>query len=418
MPDTPASVGFFLKREWPRVSPAAYDRGVGIYSEYLQRGMSFAELETERKAQLRRIEEIRGRDVLAYAANLSVRMPAPISIEYADLLPINDQLANLHGDALDLLIETPGGSGEVAEDIVKLLRGKYGDVAAVVPGAAKSAGTLIVMAADEILMEPASALGPIDAQILWQGKQFSAEAFLEGIKAIQDEVDNAGKLNLAYVPVLNQISPGEIQNAKNALNFARELVTNWLATYKFKNWTVHTKSGQPVTDAERRGRADEIARELSNHTRWLTHGRSLKIVDLEAMKLVITDYSQQAPLLDAVRRYHTLLQMLFESNCYKVIETSASHIYRFSVPHVQSQSGLPGTPPGATPSSAQANIVCGKCHSSITIQAKFDPNAPDEPGSVAWPPDDKLKCPTCGTEHDLGDARRAVEAQIGRPVVA
>jgi ClpP class serine protease len=95
---------------------------VGIYSEYLQMGLGFAELEAERKKQLTGIEQIRSRDVLVYAANLSVRVQAPISIEYADLLPINDQLANLHGNALDLLIETPGGSGEVAEDIVKLLR--------------------------------------------------------------------------------------------------------------------------------------------------------------------------------------------------------------------------------------------------------------------------------------------------------
>lgn len=381
-------------------------------------GLGFAELEAERKKQLTRIEQIRGRDVLVYAANLSVRVQAPISIEYADLLPINDQLANLHGTALDLLIETPGGSGEVAEDIVKLLRGKYTNLAAVVPGAAKSAGTLIVMASDEILMEPASALGPIDAQILWQGKQFSAEALLEGLKAIQDEVTKVGTLNLAYVPILNQISPGEIQNAKNALNFARTLVTNWLATYKFKNWSTHKTSGQHVTDDERRARAEDIANELSNHTKWLTHGRSLKIADLEAMKLVITDYSQQADLLDAVRRYHTLLQMLFESNCYKVIETSGSQIYRFSVPQVQAQTGVPAILPTAAPSSAQADIVCGKCQTPIRVQAKFDADAPDDGGSVAWPADDKLKCPTCRTEHDLGDARRAIEAQVGRPVVA
>jgi ClpP class serine protease len=141
-----------------------------VYSQYLDANMGFDELEAERKNQLRLIESIRGRDVLVYAANVSVRQRAPISIEYADLLPINDQLANLKGDALDLMIETGGGSGEVAEDIVKLLRSQYTDVASIVPGMAKSAGTLIVMASDDILMEPASALGPIDAQIQWQGK--------------------------------------------------------------------------------------------------------------------------------------------------------------------------------------------------------------------------------------------------------
>lgn len=87
-----------------------------------------------------------------------------------DLLPINDQLANLKGSALDLILETPGGSGEAAEDIVRSLRNRYNDLAIIVPGWAKSAGTIMVMAADEILMEPASALGPIDAQIFWPGE--------------------------------------------------------------------------------------------------------------------------------------------------------------------------------------------------------------------------------------------------------
>jgi hypothetical protein len=379
--------------------------------------MGFADLQTERKVQLRRIEEIRGRDILVYAANLSVRVQVPISIEYSDLLPINDQLANLSCESLDLLIETPGGSGEVAEDIVKLLRGKYTDIAAIVPGVAKSAGTLIVMSADEILMEPASALGPIDAQMLWQGRQFSSEAFLEGLKAIQDEVTKVGNLNLAYVPILNQISPGEIQNAKNALNFARELVTNWLATYKFKNWTEHTGSGEPVTDEQRRARAEEIALELSNHTKWLTHGRSLKISDLEAMRLLITDYSGQADLLDAIRRYHTLLQILFATNCYKVIETSGSQIYRFGVQQVQQLAGVPGSLQGVAPASAQAEIGCSKCQAPMKVQAKFDPNAPDDPDCIPWPPDNKLRCPSCGTEHDLADTRRALEAQVGRAVV-
>jgi hypothetical protein len=392
---------------------------VGVYSEYLNRGISFQEMEAERKAQLKRIGDLRKRDVLVYAANVNPRMPAPISIEYADLLPINDQLANLNGSALDFVIETPGGSGEVAEDIVKLLRDKYDDVAAIVPGAAKSAGTIIVMAADDILMEPASALGPIDAQIQWQGKIFSAEALLEGIKAIQDEVTKTGQLNLAYLPILQQISPGEIQGAKNALNFAKELVRDWLATYKFKQWTTHSSTGQPVTEAEKHSRANDIAAVLANHTRWLTHGRSIKIPDLEAMGLKITDYSQSPDLMDAIRRYHTLLQMLFDSNCYKVIETAVGQIYRFTAPPVTAPvPGLPGGLPAGTPAGALMDLTCQKCGHTMKLQARVDPNAPEEAGAMPWPENDKLKCPSCGTEHDLGDVRRQLEAQLGRPLVA
>jgi ClpP class serine protease len=120
---------------------------MGVYSEYLERQLDFEELSAERKRQLGRIGEIRGgRDVLVYAADLDSTQ-APISVGYADLLPINDQLANLSGDKLDLILETPGGSGEVAEDIVDLLRKHYEDIAVIVPGTAKSAGTLMVMAA-------------------------------------------------------------------------------------------------------------------------------------------------------------------------------------------------------------------------------------------------------------------------------
>jgi len=399
---------------------------MGVYSEYLDAGFDFDGLQAERKKQLKAIAGIRGRDVLVYAANVSVRQRAPIGIEYSDLLPINDQLANLHGDAVDLIIETGGGSGEVAEDIVKLVREKYDDVAAIIPGVAKSAGTLIVMAADDILMEPASALGPIDAQIQWQGKSFSADALLEGLRAIQRESDKAGRLNLAYVPVLQQISPGEIQDAENALNFATSLVTDWLTQFKFKNWTTHSGSGATVSDPERRARAEEVAQALSDHGRWLTHGRSIKIADLEGMKLQITDYSKDAALMDAVRRYHALLQMLFGTHCYKVIETASSQIYRFTAQPVQAlpgfpiagAPGMPGPVPGATPPGGVAVAVpCKQCSFVTQVQAKLREGQPDNPDAIRWPANDTFNCSQCGADNDVKEARAALEQQFGCPVV-
>ena len=97
---------------------------MGVYSEYLNRGMSFEDLTAERKVQLRRISESRGgRDVLVYASDLNpnaIKSQAPLLINYADLLPFNDQLSNLNNRAIDLILETGGGYGEVAEDIVRL----------------------------------------------------------------------------------------------------------------------------------------------------------------------------------------------------------------------------------------------------------------------------------------------------------
>ncbi len=198
---------------------------MGIYTEYLDRQLNSDQLTQERKLQLRRISQLRNnRDVLVIAADLN-KGQAPISIDYSDLLPVNDQLASLNGRAVDVILETPGGAGEIAEDIVRLLHTKYREVGIIVPGYAKSAGTIIAMAGDEILMEPASALGPIDAQISWQGKTFSAEAFLEGMEKIKQEIEEIGVLNKAFIPILQALSPGEIQSAENALKFAKTLVT-------------------------------------------------------------------------------------------------------------------------------------------------------------------------------------------------
>lgn len=89
---------------------------MGYYGEYIDRKFGGDELAQERKVQLRRIAAARGgRDILVYAADMTKSAPAPTSIIYEDLLPIRDQLSNLNGRKIDLILETPGGSGEVAE---------------------------------------------------------------------------------------------------------------------------------------------------------------------------------------------------------------------------------------------------------------------------------------------------------------
>jgi len=44
---------------------------LGVYLEYLNKQLTFAGLTEERKRQLRRISELRGRDVLVYASDIN-----------------------------------------------------------------------------------------------------------------------------------------------------------------------------------------------------------------------------------------------------------------------------------------------------------------------------------------------------------
>jgi len=389
---------------------------MGYFSEYMSRHFSFEELTNERKKWLKKISEFRRRDVLVYASDYN-KSNAPTSIGYSDLIPFRDQLSFIKTDDIDVILETPGGSAESVEDMVDSIRTKFTRLGVIIPGSAKSAGTIFTMAGDEILMGANSSLGPIDAQMMMNGKYFSADAFLDGLTKIKEEVLSTGKLNPAYIPILQNISPGEIQRCENAQNFSRTLVTNWLKTYKFKYWVTRSTSGDKVTDAYKEKRAKEIADKLCKHSDWLTHGRSIRISDLEQMKLLITDYSKDTNLSEAIDRYYTLLRMTFDmTGIYKIFETANSQIYQ-SV-----SQAVPPTIPIQKKikeeiSSASTNFMCPKCGNSYKIQLNLKPNIPTEKGAILYPKDDVFICPNCSTQTNLAPIRLNLEAQTRLKVI-
>lgn len=90
---------------------------------------------------------------------------------------------------IDILLHTPGGLVLAAEMIAAALKRHPAKVSALVPFYAMSGGTLIALAADEILMEEFSVLGPLDPQI--QGLASGAILGLlekKPIEAVSDEL--------------------------------------------------------------------------------------------------------------------------------------------------------------------------------------------------------------------------------------
>jgi hypothetical protein len=382
---------------------------MGIFSEYLDQHLDWPSLANKRKEQLSEISRLRGgRAILTFAAALTKQ--APIMIDYDDRIHFNDQISNLTGDKIDIILETPGGIAEVVEDLVDNVRSKFSEVAIIIPGYAKSAGTIMAMAGDEILMDSTSALGPIDAQMSQNNKRFSAHAFLEGLDKIKEEVATTGALNRAYVPMLQLLSPGEIQECENALAFSQALVTDWLSKYKFKFWNEHSSTGLAVTDEDKKERAKEIAKTLCDHNLWLSHGRSITIDDLTEMKLKITDYSKDAQLADAIRRYYTLLKISFDQSAmYKIYETPTSQLYRFAIPQ-----GVPLLP--QNPDHATVNLECPTCKTKSKIQANFIDGIALEQGSVNFPKDNIFICPVCKNRIDVSPIRGQIESQTKKKV--
>ena len=90
-------------------------------------------------------------------------------VRYIDVNDSEDVLRAIQmtGDdvPLDIVLHTPGGLVVAALQIARAIRDHKAKVTVFVPHYAMSGGTLIALAADEIVMCPHSVLGPIDPQL-------------------------------------------------------------------------------------------------------------------------------------------------------------------------------------------------------------------------------------------------------------
>jgi ClpP class serine protease len=69
------------------------------------------------------------------------------------------------GRPIEIILHTPGGLVVAAQQIASALADHDGKVTAIVPHYAMSGGTLIALAADEIVLGAHAALGPVDPQL-------------------------------------------------------------------------------------------------------------------------------------------------------------------------------------------------------------------------------------------------------------
>jgi ClpP class serine protease len=87
------------------------------------------------------------------------------------------------GRPIEIILHTPGGLVLAARQIASALADHDGKVTAVVPHYAMSGGTMIALAADEILVDGHAALGPIDPQVgLYPAASLVAVAELPGLR--------------------------------------------------------------------------------------------------------------------------------------------------------------------------------------------------------------------------------------------
>jgi ClpP class serine protease len=89
---------------------------------------------------------------------------------------------------LDLILHTPGGLVLASEQIARALQQHPAKITVFVPHYAMSGGTMIALAADEIVLDPNAVLGPVDPQL----GQYPAASILKAVqqKSINRVDDN------------------------------------------------------------------------------------------------------------------------------------------------------------------------------------------------------------------------------------
>lgn len=217
-------------------------------------------------------------------------------------------------EGLLVILDTAGGIVEVVERIVRVFRHHYDEVRFLVPDRAMSAGTVLAMSGDDILMDYHSCLGPIDPQIERDERLIPALSYLSQYQALIDKSLNE-QLSTAELVLLQKLDLAELHQFELARDLSIDLLRRWLASYKFKDWEQTETQGKTVTTAMKEERADWIARQLNDHHRWLTHGRGIDMRTLQdELKLKIRDYGADAELRQAVWDYFWFLRDHMQRN--------------------------------------------------------------------------------------------------------
>ena len=117
----------------------------------------------QRQSLIKKIEQ-NGVTLICYVAGIRAL------ISRDDIIGFMEVLHNVKkGTHIDLLLNTPGGDIDTAEKLVSLIHAWVGDdfeFRVIIPDYAKSAGTLMALGANKIVMSDSSELGPIDPQVV------------------------------------------------------------------------------------------------------------------------------------------------------------------------------------------------------------------------------------------------------------
>lgn len=250
-----------IKKEVPNkaVDPAELERLPVSYQEIHDYFTNYAEVNpfSLRAETFKRIEKLTGTPLICYVTkttNLSQNIPA--YIDDNDLTGFGDLVSLVDGKNVDIVLVSNGGSAEVTERIVHLLRERFERIRFILPANAYSAATLMCFAGDEIIMDSLSTLGPIDPQI----NGIPARAILRSFETLEKRLKAEGPQGItAYLPLIQKYDLHILEICRSAEDLSTELAQTWLSKYMLKD----------------NAKADDVVKFFASYDHHKSHGRGI-----------------------------------------------------------------------------------------------------------------------------------------------
>ena len=250
----------------------------------------------QRQEIIKQIQDITERRLICYVSG------STCMIDENDTMPFVDLLHNVTpGEEMELLLHTSGGSIDDAEKLIRMVRSKVGQAEfhIVVPEFAKSAGTLMVLGADCVVMSDMSELGPIDPQmrfadsnglIRWQPVQNYLDAYDEHYYTVDQNPDN-----VAAQIMLRKLDPATVKLCQAVRERAKQCAEDLLKRGMFRkggSWTLTVS-------------------ELLDTKRWLSHSQMISWEDAQHpnIGLVVEYLEQQSDLWQQYWRLYCLQRL-------------------------------------------------------------------------------------------------------------
>lgn len=275
-------------------------------------------LDTVRRKYLKSVSDHTGRNVIAYYSGWLQKPGAPdTAVNDKDksgfMLAIN-KLDKAKG--LDLILHTPGGDIAATESLVDYLYSIFGyNIRVIVPQISMSAGTMIALSANCILMGKQSNLGPIDPQM----GGLACQAVLDEFKQAKEDIKQNPHSASLWQVIISKYHPTFLGACQQAIEWSEIMVSDWLANNMCKGDKSKIKG---------------IMNTFSDHKKQKSHARHISKRECEEIGLNIISLEDDQGLQDAVlTTHHAFMHTFSSTTSVKIIENQNGIAYiEISIP--------------------------------------------------------------------------------------